>query len=76
MKSVEDIYGAYVTVETAKRVVTLSEEMVTILTMVRNERVAKDLHDERTTHTVEALEFWKHLRAKYVDYSIRKANGS
>ena len=58
----------------AKKVIEVSEQLIPMLTHERNRRVEKDLHDDRVCDTVKALDFYKELRAEFVDYVIKEQN--
>ena len=65
MKTVSEIYGHNMSIETAKLVLKAADSIIPILIDTRSDRVYKDLHGNKTTYTVDALEFWEEIHKQY-----------
>ena len=68
MKTIEDIYGVYMTPSIAKNVVEVAEKLIPMLVMARQDRVYADVHDIRSGYSSDALKFWEEILKQYKDY--------
>jgi hypothetical protein len=48
--------------------VSIADTTITMLKLVRNERVAKDLHDPKISYTVDALAHWEEMQKQYTKF--------
>ena len=68
MKTIEEIYGSYMTEDIAHRFVELTECTITILKFRRQELIDKSLHHPLLSSVCNDLEFHERLQNQYKQF--------